>query len=171
MITLTVLQYGGKDIPNLESSIDKHIMVLVHLIEANYLSTNGTSRIMDWATIAQYFTLDVLSEVAFSQPFGYLQQNKDLHDYLKTVKALMPMMELQANIPAINTILSSNIIRKLMAPTASDRIGLGKIMGIAREIVGKRFGPDAKVQNDMLGSFVRNGMSHAETESEALVQM
>ncbi|KAH7346262.1 cytochrome P450 [Rhexocercosporidium sp. MPI-PUGE-AT-0058] len=163
--------YGGKDNPNLESSVDNRVMDLVHLIEANYLSANGNYKVMDWAHVAQYFTMDVLTDVAFSQPFGYLKQNSDLHDYIKTVRAYIPVLELQTNIPFVNTILSSTIVRKLMAPTAKDRIGMGKIMGIAKEIVGERFGPDAKVQNDMLGSFVRHGLTLAETESEALLQI
>lgn len=163
--------YAGKDNPNLESSIDDRIMDLVRLIESRYLSIDGSYKVMDWAQVAQYFTMDVLSDVAFSKPFGYLKYNEDLHDYIKTVRAYIPVLELQTNIPLVNTILSSNIVRKLMAPTAKDRIGMGKIMGIAKEIVGKRFGADAKVENDMLGSFVRHGLTELETEAEALLQM
>ncbi len=163
--------YAGKDNPDLESSVDNRVMDLVHLIESCYLSTGGLYKVMDWAQVAQYFTMDVLSDVAFSEPFGYLKYNEDLHDYIRTVRAYIPVLELQTNIPLVNTILGSNIVRKLMAPTANDRIGMGKIMGIAKEIVGRRFGPNAKVKNDMLGSFIRHGLTKLETEAEALLQM
>jgi hypothetical protein len=33
---------------------------------------------MDMAHISQYFTLDVLSTIAFGEPFGYMAANKDL---------------------------------------------------------------------------------------------
>ena len=126
---------------------------------------------MDWAHVAQYFTMDVLTDIAFSRPLGYLKQSADLHGCIKTVRAYMPVLELQTNIPVINTILGNPVLRKLMAPTAKDRFGMGKMMGVAKEVAGERFGPHAKVENDMLGSFVRHGLTRAETESEALLQM
>lgn len=39
-------------------------------------------------------------------------------------------------------------------------------------MVGERFGPDAKgVENDMLGSFIRHGLTRVEAESETLLTM
>lgn len=42
---------------------------------------------------------------------------------------------------------------------------------IARSVVGKRYGPDKIERKDMLGSFVSNGLTQYEAESESLVQM
>jgi hypothetical protein len=42
---------------------------------------------------------------------------------------------------------------------------------ITKEVVGKRFGPDAKDQRDMLGSFIRHGLTRDEAESETILQM
>lgn len=161
----------GKDNPNLESSIDDRVLDLIALIESSYLSTNDSYKPMDWAHIAQYFTMDVLTDVAFSKPLGYLKANADLHGYIKTVRAYMPVLELQTNVPLINTALGNAAIRKMMAPTARDRFGLGKMMGVAKEVAAERFGEGKKVKADMLGSFVKHGMNQAQTESEALLQM
>lgn len=38
-------------------------------------------------------------------------------------------------------------------------------------MVGERFGPNKKEQMDMLGSFIRHGLTHEEAESESLMQM
>jgi hypothetical protein len=126
---------------------------------------------MDFARVAQYFALDALTDVAFSKPLGYLRTNLDLHNYIKTVRACMPVLEMQTNVPLVNTVLNSSMLRKLMAPTATDRLGFGKMMGVAKEVAAERFRPNAKVRNDMLGSFVRHGLTQAETESEALLSM
>jgi hypothetical protein len=65
----------------------------------------------------------------------------------------MPALEIQTNIPLINTILGDNVLWKLMAPTAAkDRLGTRKMMGVTKEVAGERFGPDAKVRNEMLGA-------------------
>ena len=164
------LQYAGKDNPNLESSIDARVLDLVSLIETAYLSTPTAFKPMDFAHLAQYFTMDVLTDVAFSKPLGYLKANADLHGYIQTVRAYMPILELQTNIPLINTLLGNAIVRKIMAPTARDRFGMGKMMGVAKSVAGERFGKGKVVKEDMLGSFVKHGMNQAQTESEALLQ-
>lgn len=85
---------------------------------------------MDWATMSQYFTMDVLTDVAFSRPFGYLRENADLFGYIKTVRNYMPVLEMQANIPLVNTMMNNKLIKKWLAPTASDTFGMGKMMGL-----------------------------------------
>ncbi len=42
---------------------------------------------------------------------------------------------------------------------------------VANQVVGERFGNDKKEHNDMLGSFLRHGLSQREAESEVLAQM
>lgn len=42
---------------------------------------------------------------------------------------------------------------------------------IAKQVSAERFGPNKKVQKDMLGSFVARGITQAEAESEILMQM
>ena len=42
---------------------------------------------------------------------------------------------------------------------------------ITKDVVGQRFSPDAKDQKDMLGSFIRHGLTHDEAESETILQM
>lgn len=56
----------------------------------------------------------------------------------------------------INTVLGNSYLKKIMAPAATDTFRLGKMMGLAKEVASERFGPDAKVKNDMLGSFVKH---------------
>jgi hypothetical protein len=42
---------------------------------------------------------------------------------------------------------------------------------ITKEVVGKRFSPDARDQKDILGSFIRHGLTSDEAESETILQM
>jgi cytochrome P450 len=42
---------------------------------------------------------------------------------------------------------------------------------IARGVVAQRFGPGAKVRDDMLGSFIRHGLTAEEARSEIVVQL
>lgn len=122
-------QYSGKENPGLETSIDDRIHDLVNLIERKYISTGTTLRALDFAQVAQYFTMDVLTDVAFGAPFGYLARDEDVHDYIKTIRSFMPVLELQTNHPVMNSLMSSRLVKALLAPTAQDRTGMGKVMG------------------------------------------
>jgi hypothetical protein len=42
---------------------------------------------------------------------------------------------------------------------------------VAKEVVAERFGPNKKVQKDMLGSFIAHGLTQEEAGSESLLQM
>lgn len=45
------------------------------------------------------------------------------------------------------------------------------MVSIAKQVAAERFGPDRKVQRDMLGSFVARRLTQSEAESEILMQM
>jgi cytochrome P450 len=126
---------------------------------------------MDFARLAQYFTLDVLSKIAFGSAFGYLEANEDLYDYNKTSTEFLPILEMITNHPSIRSIMTSRLVQALAAPKGTDKIGQGRILGIARAAVAERYGPDAKVKRDMLGSFVSRGLTQQEAESESHLQI
>lgn len=42
---------------------------------------------------------------------------------------------------------------------------------VAKRIVAERYGPDKKTRPDMLGSFVKHGLSQEEAEQETVLQM
>ncbi len=121
-------QYSGKENPFLERSINARVQDLIDLISGKYVSDSNIFRRLDFAIIAQYFTMDVLTDVAFGEPFGYLTNDKDMYDYIKTIRGFMPVLELQTNSPMVNRIMSSTVVKALLAPTAKDRTGMGPVI-------------------------------------------
>ncbi|GKT61749.1 pisatin demethylase [Colletotrichum tofieldiae] len=178
--------YSGKEVENLEAKIDQNVLRLVNLLDT-YVSEDKP---FDFGFKAQYFTLDVISDIAFGQPFGDLTTDSDVHEYIKTMERNMPTILMTSVLPWLLAVLSSSIFRSMM-PSEKDAIGVGKIMGtlispgvmevahkailvrrsIAKQVAAERFGPNKKVQKDMLGSFVTRGLSQAEAESEILMQL
>ncbi|KAJ9615539.1 hypothetical protein H2200_001614 [Cladophialophora chaetospira] len=158
--------YSGKDLPNLESDIDSNIANLVTLIRTE--STAG--RAIDFSSLAQYFTLDVLTHIAFSAPVGYLKQNKDVYSYIRKVSDFLQVLELGANNATFQAMLDSALMAP-MRPKPTDKEGMGAMMGMAKKAVSARYSPDGKMEQDMLGSFLRCGLTQQEAESEAMVQV
>lgn len=164
-------QYSGKDIPDREGRVDGRVMDHVNLIEAKYISTPNELKTLDLARVAQYFTVDVITDVAFGKPFGFLAADDDLHDYIKSLGPLMPVLELLANITWLCSILDNKYVKKLLTPTANDGSAMGKMIAVAQEAVARRYKPGAEQIQDMLGSFMKNGITQLEAESESLLQV
>ncbi|KAF2676291.1 cytochrome P450 [Lentithecium fluviatile CBS 122367] len=163
--------YAGRENPQLEKDVDDQIAAWCNLIRTKYISTGETLKPMDIATQVQYFTLDVITSLAYGKAFGYLAQDTDVFDYIKTGEQLVATVATIMGIaPIQNFLYNTNLIFRV-APHPEDPKGLGKMMAVAREVVGERFGPDAKAKQDMLGAFVRNGIPQKQIEAEILIQI
>ncbi len=73
--------------------------------------------------------MDVLTDVAFGKPFGYLERDEDVHEYIKTIRAFMPVLELRTNHTTMNALMGSSLVQALVAPSAKDRTGMGPVIG------------------------------------------
>ena len=160
------MQYAGRELNTFEPDIDKRCLDLIALIRTHY---NGIS--MDFAAIARYFTLDVLSTIAFGAPFGFMAANDDLWDYNKKSESFMFILGLSANHSIVRKFLHSPIMQSLAGPKITDKTGVGPALAFARRSVAERFGPNAKVKKDMLGSFVNKGLTQVQCEVEAFLQI
>ena len=127
-MTINKFQYTGKDISNVEEVVDNNVMALMKLIEEKYISTGTDFKPMDMGRKASYFTLDVLSSLAFGEPFGDLQTDSDVHKYVETIEEVGPAIMMITIFPWIRNLLELPMIRKLL-PSPEDEKGLGKVMG------------------------------------------
>ena len=82
----TAAGYSGREVPTMERDIDEQIGELKKLIVRQYLSTEKVVKPMDWGLVAQYFTLDSLTRVAFGEALGYLETDSDVHEYIQTME-------------------------------------------------------------------------------------
>jgi hypothetical protein len=112
----------------MERTIDDNVTKFVSLLDRKYVSTETDFRPMDFALKIQYFTLDVVADLAFGQAFGYMEEDRDLYDFIKTTRAFFPLAVLMSNLPILVTILHSPLFRGSL-PKASDAYGFGAFLG------------------------------------------
>jgi hypothetical protein len=110
---------------------------LVNLIEQKYLSKEGLYRPVDFARISQYFTLDVITAVAFGKPFGYLTTDSDVHEYIRVSEEALHFMLYVSMVPTLVKILQSRLF-KWFAPSEGDKLGVGRVMGFVMRILVER---------------------------------
>lgn len=84
---------------------------------------------MDLASKVQFFTLDVIMEIATGTPMGDLDQDEDIHSYLKTTADALPALIMMGSVPAVSNFLHLPWVAKRLFPTAEDKIGMGKLIG------------------------------------------
>jgi hypothetical protein len=121
--------YGGKETPTLDTDIDACISSLISSIRRRYLSQGDAVRPMDLARVLHYFSLDVITKIAYGEEFGYLDEDTDLHGYIETTDFTVRYLSFLAIFPALNTILRQGWIRTLIGPKPTDKGGVGKLMG------------------------------------------
>jgi hypothetical protein len=99
-------------------------MALLNLIDHKYVSANKP---FDFGRKAQYFTLDVISDLAFGEPFGDIATNSDVYEYIKTTEENMPTILITTVLPWLVKLLQSPLF-KSMLPSEKDALGLGRTM-------------------------------------------
>lgn len=93
-----------------------------------------------------------------------------MYSYISKVSDYLQVLEVGANCPAIQRILDSRFMAPFR-PKTTDTDGMGAMMGMASKAVASHYAPDAKAYPDMLGSFIKHGLTQQEAESEAMVQV
>ncbi|KAH8168697.1 cytochrome p450 domain-containing protein [Sarocladium implicatum] len=162
--------YSGKENESIEKTIEHHIAQFVRLLETKYLSTECEYRPVDIARKIQYFTLDVISDLAFGHPFGFMEQDADVFDFIRLTRAFFPVALLLSNLPGLVAVLHSRFFRGIL-PKETDRIGLGAFIGVVNAKVAERFAADTVSQPDMLGSFIRHGVMREEASRESVLNV
>ncbi|KAK4671768.1 hypothetical protein QC764_608550 [Podospora pseudoanserina] len=162
--------YGGKDVDNLHELIDRQVAGLVSLLETKYLSSKTEFKPVDLARKVQYFTLDVISALAFGKELGYLAADQDLFSYIQTTESTLPIMLTIGFMPWLLKLIQSPRLKFLM-PDIDRVVGIGTVVKTAQQAVAERYGDKPLIKRDMLGSFVANGLTREEAEGETVVQI
>ncbi|KAH8654015.1 pisatin demethylase [Tricladium varicosporioides] len=164
--------YSGKEIDGLEGLINNHVLALVNLIRRKYITTGSDLRPFDLALRASFFTMDVITDISFGQTWGCLDTDSDVADWFKTQETVMPAAIQISTIPWLAKLLRIPFVGKMVMPSDKDEKGAGKLLGIAKSIVEKRFATKGHEDwRDMMGSFIRRGVTKEEAVTEAGLQI
>ena len=164
--------YSGKENEHLEQDVDDQLLRMFELLNSKYLNRpdEGNFVNVDVSRVTNFFTLDVISKVAFGQTFGFLEHDEDPFGYLKNLEQFLPAIIVFGVYTELTNLLKMPLMKAAL-PKSTDKRGLGRVMGFARDRVQERFGHKAIVRQDMLGSFIKHGLTQGELESETLTQI
>jgi cytochrome P450 len=153
-----------------EQVVDGQIMKFVRLIEHTYLSDRSITRPMDMGHTLQYLTMDVTSAVEFGKPFGYIDANEDSFGVIAALESMLVPCAMMAMLPPLLAVVTSPLSKPFM-PKPTDKHGVGRLLGLVRDLVNERYGEKRIKNADALQSFVDSGLSREEVDAEALVHL
>ncbi|KAK4679739.1 hypothetical protein QC764_206800 [Podospora pseudoanserina] len=164
--------YNGREngSTGFEESIDRQMLNLLALIESKYVSSPGNLRPFDLCGKTHFFSLDVISDASFGKAFGFLVEDRDLHQFVEINDSALPAMNFLQAVPSL-----TNIVYRwpfnLALPRDVDGVGFGRLMGLATGCVEERLQPDAEPGRDMLQAFINGGMTVDELVQHMFVQI
>lgn len=119
----------------MESAIDVRLKEWIHLIDQKWASLPGETKSFDIGRNIQFLTTDIISHLCFGKPLGFVEYQKDMHDFLQTLESRLPIVEQFSVLTEFNTLLVklANIpwLKRWMIPSAADCSGVGKILGVS----------------------------------------
>ncbi|CBX99536.1 hypothetical protein LEMA_P087750.1 [Plenodomus lingam JN3] len=168
--TRSMPAYLGRDTPGLEVIINDKVKQLISILQRRYLAVlpGQDPPLVDLGLISNYFTMDVITHLAFGHQVGYLQDEKDHYNFLGSVRKLWPQMSTSADVPWIRNILFSRPVLRFLGPKHTDKKGFGALMGAAKQHVDRRFDSGEERKHDMLESLMKRGFTRQECEIEGL---
>lgn len=84
---------------------------------------------MDLARKAQYFTLDVITQIAFGEAFGDIEDDEDKHKYIETTDEMLEVVIMASSLPALRSLFKVEWVGNLVFPSDKDGVGIGKLIG------------------------------------------
>lgn len=125
---------------------------------------------MDMATKVQYFTLDVISDLALGTAFGDVKADEDVNNYLEASETGLKIANFSFGLGSV-WLRDVPVIGKAISPKETDERGFGKMMAEARKSIQARMLKSTEERSDMLSSFIRHGLSGDDLFQETFEQI
>ncbi|ORY64953.1 flavonoid 3',5'-hydroxylase [Pseudomassariella vexata] len=128
--------YSFSNIKKMEPLIDMRIGEWIMKLDTNFAKTGAK---FDFAPWAVYMAYDIISEVGFGAPFGFIEQGKDVEGLIQGFHdGLVPFGIMARLYPFTNWVKSTWMGRYLVASPEQDS-GIGTLMRFRDKLIAQRF--------------------------------
>ena len=69
-----------------EPAVDRIVALFLSTVRQRFADKPGKDGVMNLPLWIHYFSLDVISNVTYSQPYGFIEADKDLHGMIKDIE-------------------------------------------------------------------------------------
>jgi len=123
--------YAGREVPGLENDIDSVLAMVVDKLRTKYAvigrEDRGKKPLLEFASLATYFTLDSTAKISFGKDLGHIKEEKDVYGYIEGMEKLSPVLAVIMVVPYLRWIFSSKLVVWWLSPKPWDKKGIGAI--------------------------------------------
>ena len=128
--------YSFTNIKRMEPLIDQNIERWIDKLDRRFAQTGKK---FDFAPWAVYMAYDVISEVGFGAPFGFIEQEKDVEGLVKGFHdGLVPFGIMARCYPFTNWV-KGTFLGKYMVASPEQDSGIGTLMRFRDKLIKQRF--------------------------------
>ncbi|EAQ83674.1 hypothetical protein CHGG_10078 [Chaetomium globosum CBS 148.51] len=161
--------YAGRGVDHFEEGTDRALTAFMDLIDRKYLSAAHRVTHMNLEDKLHYYALDAIGEIAYSESFKYLEEDRDVRGILAVNDATVPLLMSLGNYVWFWKTLRAWPFYYLL-PNDGDESGFGAIIGHVSIILKKRLQPNVGPKHDMLQSFIDHGLRGDALKQEIGIQ-
>lgn len=147
--------YSFSNVKRMEPLIDELISQWVTRLDDSF-ATPG--RKFDFCPWAVYMAYDIISEAGFGQPFGFIQQGKDVEGLIQGFHdGLVPFGIMARLYPFTNWVKSTWFGEKYLVASPEQDSGIGTLMRFRDKLIAQRFRDietGTNVRFDLLQTFI-----------------
>lgn len=128
--------YSFSNIKKMEPLIDLNIQAWIDKLQYKFASTHEA---FDFAPWAVYMAYDIISEVGFGAPFGFVKEGKDVEGLIEGFHdGLVPFGIMARLYPLTNWVKSTFLGKYLVASPEHDS-GIGTLMRFRDRLIEQRY--------------------------------
>lgn len=128
--------YSFSNIKKMEPLIDNRIQEWVDKLEDKFAATGDKFDFAPWAVFMAY---DVISEVGFGAPFGFVEQGKDVEGLIQGFHDGLVPFGIMARLWPFTNWIKSTFLGKYLVATPEQDSGIGTLMRFRDRLIEKRY--------------------------------
>ncbi|KAI5791044.1 putative cytochrome P450 monooxygenase [Pyronema domesticum] len=147
--------YSMTNLKRTEPLIDGRVVEWISKLDKEFATTGKTMEYSSWSS---YFTYDVISELAFGKPLGFVEKGYDIDDLIVSFHKGALSFNVMARLHPLTNFFKKTGLGALLLPKPGDGSGVGNVMKIRDDLIASRLkeleNPLASPRKDMLQSFL-----------------
>lgn len=118
----------------MQPAVDNIIVTWIQRLERQWSSTPGQARDFDIGKRIQFLAVDVTTKLCLGESFRCIEEDRDQHAFLETVKNATPVSLQLSLFPELTKMMYHLTklapLGRLLVPSADDKGGIGTVMSV-----------------------------------------
>ncbi|RHZ55722.1 hypothetical protein CDV55_103060 [Aspergillus turcosus] len=128
--------YSFTNVKKMEPLIDIRIQEWIDKLDEKFAQTGETFDFSWWAV---YMAYDIISEIGFGAPFGFVKQAQDVGGLIQGFHDGLPAFGLLARLHPFTSWMKTTFMKKYLVATPQDDSGIGVLMRFRDRLIDQRF--------------------------------